>query len=366
MISPNAPVKSEAVLEFTPLEPLGTAIDSDFTPSGVSSKICNGCQRELPITSFDKHCFNRDGRCGKCRSCVQAQARQRAAANPEKHQAVKRRWRDKNPERVRAYYRAYSKAEKWVQYHRNYHQKKQAALFASRPPREKCSCGNDDPKRFQWQKDRWVCWNCVKLASRPARLARDRARNRIRGIQMRSATILRQHGPAMQRAYVQILELHPKLKARVRVEQFLALALPGDYRNLSKCGIHKVILLNRISGSHITNIGWTCARCPTHAVDQRFFDIDHILARSLGGNGRLANLQILCPNCHRLKTISDRLALDMRRHELGGTAGNAPAPLSSNNNTPIPGADPGACGESQPLESACLTAQDSAGKNLRR
>ena len=57
---------------------------------------------------------------------------------------------------------------------------------------------------------------------------------------------------------------------------------------------------------------FTCKHCKLHKPDNyAFFDIDHIEPINCSDNrGELKvgdlNLQVLCPNCHRMKTIEDR------------------------------------------------------------
>jgi len=44
-----------------------------------------------------------------------------------------------------------------------------------------------------------------------------------------------------------------------------------------------------------------CVSCGVKNEDKRFFDVNHIDGDS--DNNGLENLQVLCPNCHRLETI---------------------------------------------------------------
>lgn len=49
-----------------------------------------------------------------------------------------------------------------------------------------------------------------------------------------------------------------------------------------------------------------CEGCGLPCSFASFFDVDHKLARSHGGSNRQDNLQLLCPNCHRFKTLVER------------------------------------------------------------
>tara|TARA_B110001450_G_scaffold162114_1_gene151097 strand:+ start:1186 stop:1611 length:426 start_codon:yes stop_codon:yes gene_type:complete len=50
--------------------------------------------------------------------------------------------------------------------------------------------------------------------------------------------------------------------------------------------------------------GWKCERCQ-NTVNANY-EVDHIIPLYHAGDNALANLQILCPDCHRTKTAEDR------------------------------------------------------------
>lgn len=60
--------------------------------------------------------------------------------------------------------------------------------------------------------------------------------------------------------------------------------------------------------------GKKCQKCGLEHSNKSFFEIDHIIPRFKIGSKRsnglakkeFSNLQILCPNCHKEKTIIDR------------------------------------------------------------
>lgn len=62
----------------------------------------------------------------------------------------------------------------------------------------------------------------------------------------------------------------------------------------------------------IHEMGLECAICKTQNPDYRFFDLDHIIPLSKLADSKRhydykdrGNLQVLCPNCHRGKTMQD-------------------------------------------------------------
>ena len=50
--------------------------------------------------------------------------------------------------------------------------------------------------------------------------------------------------------------------------------------------------------------GWKCAMC--YEVLPPTYEVDHIMRLEFGGNNDISNLQALCPNCHRLKTMMEK------------------------------------------------------------
>lgn len=51
---------------------------------------------------------------------------------------------------------------------------------------------------------------------------------------------------------------------------------------------------------------WKCGHCK--ATLDATFEVDHIKALFNGGSNDISNLVALCPNCHRKKTVAERLA----------------------------------------------------------
>lgn len=50
---------------------------------------------------------------------------------------------------------------------------------------------------------------------------------------------------------------------------------------------------------------WKCGHCK--ATLDETYEVDHILALYKGGSNDESNLVALCPNCHRKKTVAERL-----------------------------------------------------------
>lgn len=50
---------------------------------------------------------------------------------------------------------------------------------------------------------------------------------------------------------------------------------------------------------------YRCKVCGLADPVYLLFDVDHIIPKSQGGTDARENLQLLCPTCHRRKTIAD-------------------------------------------------------------
>ena len=80
----------------------------------------------------------------------------------------------------------------------------------------------------------------------------------------------------------------------------------GDFKRLKEKYNHKEKIFSIL--------GKKCNHCGVEKDDISFFDIDHIIPvqrktrkeHVVTKVSEIKNLQILCPNCHRLKTIMDR------------------------------------------------------------
>ncbi len=75
-------------------------------------------------------------------------------------------------------------------------------------------------------------------------------------------------------------------------------------RRPRKKTIERIQNLNLVAGLPLLNVGWNCMSCQTFSNSEMLFDIDHIVPLSDGGNSKIENLQLLCPNCHKRKTYA--------------------------------------------------------------
>jgi len=238
-----------------------------------SSKTCKCCNLLLPIAQFDKKPSNRDGFRHKCRSC----------AYPEKAVSNKR-WVDLNRPKLNAYNAAWQR-------------RKTLERIAARPKPPTCHCGNCVD--FRWFGQAWLCIPCSKAQIRQ----RERARNRQKSIRNKSARLLKRYGPEMASAFDFLAAegLWP-----IRHWQIVRRALPSHLRSIPDSAVYRIEAMNRLSKRPLWSVGWKC-RCGIEHSDHRFFDLDHVIPKVRSGSNNISNLQILCPNCHRLKTISDLL-----------------------------------------------------------
>lgn len=63
---------------------------------------------------------------------------------------------------------------------------------------------------------------------------------------------------------------------------------------------------NSSSKGYRQHVKPACEQCGWSPPDISALDVDHIISRSRGGTNHFSNLQTLCPNCHRLKTLAEQ------------------------------------------------------------
>jgi recombination endonuclease VII len=66
-------------------------------------KYCPACLAIKPFSDFPKHRSRKDGVASRCKPCSSKASMESAKRHPEKHRAIKRRWRANNPKSHRAY-----------------------------------------------------------------------------------------------------------------------------------------------------------------------------------------------------------------------------------------------------------------------
>lgn len=157
--------------------------------------------------------------------------------------------------------------------------------------------------------------------------ARERAQAKVRakGLPAREAyrerqrlALLEVYGHEVADAYAQAIRL---ADGSVSVVALLRGIVTAAHPEWSRKQVVRSIALNRIEGKALTNKGWQCAHCFVASPEPSFFDLDHIIPRAelrkLNGSARPPqrrtsafpcekdnNLQILCPSCHRCKTLN--------------------------------------------------------------
>lgn len=245
-----------------------------FLPTLPPKRRCRQCLQLLPLTEFASK--GKQGRNRFCRKCYA----------PRK-KLYKNAWRQRHRSYVNAYSKAYQQRIKQEQ----------------RPPLAPCAiCGSDD---IFWKGGKWNCAPCNRAAARKRGWARGNVRKKSRDVARYTEKLQQQHGKPIADAYAQLHRERPQTRVRVPLERLVMLGLRFQGRALTFNNALRVIQLNRLSNQRTDNLGWHCAKCDLFSDDFRFFDVDHITPRSKAGHGRIANLQVLCPNCHRRKTIVD-------------------------------------------------------------
>jgi len=247
-----------------------------------------------------------------------------------KQRAAKRaqndRWRKKPEVKLRK--AAYARKYYWLNRQKllAYQAKLQLQRIAARPPKPIClACQNST--NFAWLKGQWCCVPCRTRQSQTNFLLRNRRYLRRRVIRRRTAHLLKTYGQHVADAYAQYAS-QPNARLHISLVFIKTLCLPEQARLFTKDTIQRIHLLNDLAKAPFGNIGWACSQCPTQHTSPHFFDIDHVVPRSSGGRGGRANLQILCPNCHRLKTTGEHQL--RRKILLERKNASQPQPVSAN------------------------------------
>lgn len=232
-------------------------------------RLCRYCRQLLPLGDFESR--GKEGKRRVCKSCYR----------PRK-KAKKQRWLDKNRQRIRAYNRQYQAARK---------------VPRTKPP----PCPVCKTENFFWRRNEWHCRTCSNKRYDLTSNAKKKGAKVIK----HAEKIRLLHGPAISDAYLRLHTEKPFTRMLVPVTRLIQLAITFQGRSLTQANAERIWQLNRLAHKPTDNLGWDCSKCGLHSPDFRFFDVDHITPRSKHGHGRRDNLQILCPNCHRSKTIAD-------------------------------------------------------------
>lgn len=180
-------------------------------------------------------------------------------------------------------------------------------ILSSRPV-PSCACGNST--RFRWLRGTWVCLPCSRKQSQ----LKDRERRRLKAVEERFISLCASIGTKAAEVFRKHAITHPSF-GRASNIKIHNLCLPPDYRHISKDSKDRIYQLNTLLKLPFGNIGWTCQSCSLYSGEYRFFEIDHIIPRHKGGHGRRSNLQVLCPNCHKHKTIGDVMQRTIQKED---------------------------------------------------
>lgn len=139
----------------------------------------------------------------------------------------------------------------------------------------------------------WLCCKC------------NRERRKERRISLNSKTLRSTLGEPAVEMYLEEINdgkrSHPRkfLANHVFVDTLGLLAL-----TLTQVDRRRIRLLNHTAGLPISNIGWNCSCCNKSHKHWSFFDVDHVIPAASGGPDHTDNFQVLCPNCHKCKTLN--------------------------------------------------------------
>jgi 5-methylcytosine-specific restriction endonuclease McrA len=257
---------------------------SDFTAVDAIFKTCSKCGKSL------QHSMFYPGK-AQCKPCIWKRRRSYFKNNPEVRRREAKIRSAKYPDKIKRY--------RWQAV---------ARKLALRPKITRCQrCGNDT--KFRWMSNNWICVPCIPVLAAERRRARHRtikpgvehAERALAGVER----IRRKYGERAASVYYERMQTHPKESTNPSFVKINLWCSPLDFQCVKVGAQERMAQLNYISRSEAGTIGWKCAQCGLFNTQHRFFDIDHILPRSKGGNGLRDNLQILCPNCHRIKTCHD-------------------------------------------------------------
>jgi 5-methylcytosine-specific restriction endonuclease McrA len=154
---------------------------------------------------------------------------------------------------------------------------------------------------------------------------RNRKKQRRRKISRCFIRVSNKYGAEMATAYLSTSniksDVHPSIRMEtIKLDTFEKLHSFRPSRKL----MLRIELMNKICGLTLLNMGWNCQGCKLRHGSIFFFEIDHIIPSSESGSNKPDNLQLLCPNCHKIKT--QELNGITRRHSFrkNNFVGNSP------------------------------------------
>lgn len=213
-----------------------------------SNKQCYGCKNILPLSSFY---FYNGKASSRCKPCTRERTKEYVRNNPD----YIRSWNAKNPE----YY------QQWRQSNRE-----------------------------------WI----LNYRSNPEVKAKIKSRNKRRTFTKRAERYLALYGEEFSRKYLELSTEH-SIKRPPLLSTVKSLLSPEWLKQLPRSSRLRVELMNILSSKPFGSRGWKCSLCPNTSEHSRYFEIDHIYPRHKGGTNHKANKQILCPCCHKMKTLND-------------------------------------------------------------
>lgn len=86
----------------------------------VSYKVCSKCHIDKPAHSYHRHYDKKDCLKNECRDCINIRDRNNYAKNPESRLASRKRYCEKNPEKVKESQKKYQSTESFKLYIKNY------------------------------------------------------------------------------------------------------------------------------------------------------------------------------------------------------------------------------------------------------
>lgn len=302
----------------------------------ITEKRCPACQLVKPASEYYRSSKVKSGLSSYCKKCSRSQAHKWWKANSSFKLEINRKWARNHPEKKRAANTAYRSRnrEYFKQWARVYRMSKLMELgkIHENPPMCEIHGQHSEWKHTPY-KTRWWCQKCTA--------ENRRVQERTAQLQSRINYFEHRYGPKLAMEYRSILPslgpdaIHGKALLRYILVEFVKRETGME---IDKEQAERIASLNRISGKEMLNIGWECKQCGVSHRHWHMFDIDHITPRAAGGSNKRHNLQILCPTCHRIKTMAEAKNLRSARavpQELDvGVPDQGIAPSLINTSTP--------------------------------